>query len=109
MKIHDLTNIKIDSVKLDDYALLQRADINSKDTTHIADIKHISLSKLNVNNLNEISISDVNIDRLQTYLFRQENGKFEPSEKITQLLLPETQTKEIALVIIYRNNLKAHL
>jgi len=96
IKIHDLADIKIDFVKIENYAVLQRADIKSKDTTHIADIKHVTLSKLNIKKLNEVSISDVNIDSLQTYLFRQENGKFEPSEKITQLLLPETQIKKIA-------------
>ncbi len=90
LAIDGLDNIKIGSLKLDDYAILQRAKIETKDDTYIANAEHVTLKKISINKLNEFSIADVNIDGLVTYLFRNQKGDFEPISKVKQLLFPET-------------------
>jgi len=90
LAIDGIDDIKIKSVKLDDYAVLQRAKKDAKRDTHVAKVEHITLTKLSINDLNKLLISDVNIDGLRTYLFRQKNGNFEPIDKVNQLLFPET-------------------
>jgi len=92
LAIEGVDAITIESVGLDNYAVLQRAEDAGKDSennTHVASAEHMTLSKIGINNLNEFVISDVNIDGLHTYLFRQKNGDFEPINKINQLLFPE--------------------
>lgn len=89
LSIEGVDNIAIESVRLDDYAVLQRAEEDGKKNAHVAGAEQITLSNVSINRLNEFLISDVNIDGLHIYLFRQKNGDFEPINKINQLLLPE--------------------
>lgn len=95
LAISGFNKIKIESLKLDDYAVLQRAKKGSERYTHVANVEHIMLTKLNINNLKEFLIGHVNIDGLHAYLFRNQNGDFEPVMKVNQLLLPETVQKDV--------------
>lgn len=90
LNVDGFDSIKIGSLKLDDYAILQRAKKGTNGDTHVANIEHITLTTININKLNEFIISQVDIDGLQTYLFRNQQGDFEPIYKVRQLLFPET-------------------
>ena len=52
LAVDGLNNIKIKSVKFDDYKVLQRAKEDVERHTHVANVEHITLTKLNINNLN---------------------------------------------------------
>lgn len=94
LAIDGIDNIAIESVRFDNYAVLQRAQEEDKNNAHVASVEHITLSKIGINKLNEFLVADVNIDGLQSYLFRQKNGDFEPIEKINQLLFPEVASEK---------------
>ena len=90
LAIDGVNKINIDSVKVDNYSVLQRVENISNDDAHIANFEHVTLSKIDIKDLNELFIEDVNIDGLQAYLLRESNGNFEPLRRIQQLLFPET-------------------
>lgn len=85
-----LSDISVGSLQIDNYHILQRAEQKTKNNSHIASIEHITLSNVDMKNLNELNIKDVNIDGFQTYFQRNKDGKLEPVLKAHQLLLPET-------------------
>ncbi len=90
LAIKGLDDIRIGSLKLENYRIFQREQQGSEDYSHVATIGHITISGTDIKHLNEYTISDVKVDSLQTYMLRNQKGEFEPIVKMHQLLFPET-------------------
>lgn len=90
LAVQGLDDIRLASLKLHNYRIFERTQTHTKDATHIATVDHITLNGLDIKKLNHITIADVNIDGLRTWLSRNQQGDFEPAVKIKQLLFAQT-------------------